>query len=53
MTYLVALTPAVSKISNFIYPTVPVLYLLIAVTIVNLWRSASEIITFSRAAPWF
>jgi 4-amino-4-deoxy-L-arabinose transferase-like glycosyltransferase len=39
VTYLVALAPAVTKISNFIYPTVPVLYLLLAAAIVNLWRS--------------
>ncbi|MEN3338407.1 MAG: hypothetical protein V7647_2083 [Acidobacteriota bacterium] len=38
-TYLVVLTPAVSKISDFIYPIAPVLYVLIAVALVQQWRS--------------
>lgn len=40
LSYLVFLSAGVSKVSNFIYPTAPVLYLLMAVLLTTLWRRA-------------
>jgi hypothetical protein len=50
LSYLVLLSPAVSKISDFIYPTAPVLYLLVGVTLVSLWRSGAYAVIVAGCA---
>lgn len=50
LSYLVVLSAGVSKIHNFIYPTVPALYLLIPAVVVRLWPEQRDVVILAGAA---